>query len=141
MRRIYFTKTKLEQHYLRLFELALILPTLIVGASLYYVIFHLMTEQLGIPEIVATHLTPVVDKVNLAMMIVLPIVLLILFAIGVILTRNLAGPIERVDRELQEIISENLFSKRLRLREKDVLKPLANHINVLLDKIEKKSAN
>ena len=139
MRKIYFAKTKLERHYLRLFELALILPTLIVGGSLYYVIFHLMTEQLGIPEIVVTHLTPVVDKVNLLLMIILPIVLLVLFSIGVMLTRNLAGPIERVDRELQEIISKNLFTRRLKLREKDVLKPLAKHINILLDKVEKKS--
>lgn len=139
MRKIYFAKTKLERHYLRLFELALILPTLIIGGSLYYVIFHLMTVQLGIPEIVVTHLTPVVDKVNLLLMIILPIVLLVLFSIGVILTQNLAGPIERVDRELQEIISGNLFARRLKLRERDVLKPLAKHINILLDKIEKKS--
>ena len=141
MRKIYLVRTKLERHYLRLFELALILPTLIVGGSLYYIIFHLMTEQFGVPEIVIAHLAPVVDKVNLILMIVLPIVLLLLFAIGLILTRNLAGPIERVDRELQEIISGSVFSKRVKLREKDVLKPLVSHINILLDKIEKKSTN
>ena len=136
MRKIYFAKTKMERHYLRLFELALILPTMIIGGSLYYVIFSLMTEQLGVPEVVVTHLTPVVDKVNLILMIVLPIVLLVLFSIGVMLTRNLVGPIERIDRELQEIISGSLFTKRLKLREKDELKDVADAINDLVIKLK-----
>jgi signal transduction histidine kinase len=95
-----------------------------------------MAEQLGIPEVVAYHLLPVVKKVNLVLTVSLPIVFIILFTIGLFLTRNLVGPIERVEKELKEIISGNL-TKRLKLRRNDELKPLVNNINILLDKIEK----
>ncbi|MEA3305507.1 MAG: hypothetical protein U9R52_01680 [Candidatus Omnitrophota bacterium] len=139
MRKIYLVRTKLERHYLRLLELSLILPALIIGGALYYVIFYFMTEQLGIPEVIISQLTPVVNKVNLLLMILLPPIFLALLSVGLVLTRNLAGPVERLDKELEKIISENLFSERLKLREKDALKPFANHINILLDKVEKKN--
>jgi methyl-accepting chemotaxis protein len=116
--------------------MSLVLPTLIIGSCLYYVIFNIMAEQLGIPEVVAYQLLPVVRKVNLILMISLPVVFFLLLYIGLILTRNLVGPIERLEGELEEIISGDL-SKRLRLRKKDRLKPLVDSINVLLDKIEK----
>jgi len=96
-----------------------------------------MAEQLGIPEIIACHLLPVVRKVNLILMISLPVVFFLLLYIGLILTRNLVGPIQRLERELEEIIAGD-FSKRLRLRKKDRLKPLVDDINILLDKIEKR---
>lgn len=138
MRKFFVVRNRLQRHYLRLIALSLILPTLITGGCLYYVIFNLMAEQLGIPEVVAYHLLPVVEKVNLVLALSLPVAFLILFSIGLALSRNLVGPIERLGRELEEIISGNL-SKRLQLRKKDELKPLVNGINVLLDKIEQVS--
>ena len=107
-----------------------------MGGCLYYVIFNLMAEQLGIPEVVAYHLLPVVKKVNIVLMVSLPMVFLILFSLGLVVTKNLVGPIERLEDELEEIISGNM-SKRLRLRRRDELKPLTDSINTLLDKIEK----
>ena len=137
MRKFFSVHNKLERHYLRLIVMSLILPTLIIGSCLYYVIFNIMAEQLGIPEIIACHLLPVVRKVNLILMISLPVVFFLLLYIGLILTRNLVGPIQRLERELEEIIAGD-FSKRLRLRKKDRLKPLVDDINILLDKIEKR---
>ena len=139
MRKIFLIRNRLERHYLKLIALSLILPTLITAGCLYYVIFNLMAEQLGIPEVVAYHLLPVVKKVNLVLMVSIPAVFLILFSIGLVLTRNLVGPIERLERELEEVVSGNL-SKRLKLRKNDELKPLVDDINVLLDKIEKMRA-
>lgn len=136
MRKFFLLHGRLERHYLRLIVMSLVLPTLIIGSCLYYVIFNIMAEQLGIPEVVAYQLLPVVRKVNLILMISLPVVFFLLLYIGLILTRNLVGPIERLEGELEEIISGDL-SKRLRLRKKDRLKPLVDSINVLLDKIEK----
>ena len=136
MRKFFLVRNRLERHYLRLIALSLILPTLILGSCLYYVIFNLMAEQLGIPEIVAYHLLPVVQKVNIVLMVSLPVLFLILFSIGLVLTRNLVGPIERLERELEEIVSGNL-SRRLQLRKKDELRTLVDDINILLDKIAK----
>ena len=135
MRKFFLVQNRLGRHYLRLIDLSLILPTLIIGGCLYYVIFNLMAEQLGIPEVVAYHLLPVVKKVNLVLTVSLPIVFIILFSIGIVLSRNLVGPIERLERELGEIVSGRP-SKRLQLRKKDRLKPLVDDINILLDKLE-----
>ncbi len=134
MRIFFLPRNKLERHYLRLIALSIILPTLITGGCLYYVIFNLMAEQLGIPEVVAYHLLPVVEKVNLILMVSLPLLFLILFSIGLILSRRLVGPIERLEKELKEVVSGNL-SKRLKLRRNDTLKPLVDDINTLLDRI------
>ena len=135
MRRFYLTRNRLERHYLRLIALSLILPTLVLGGCLYYVIFNLMAEQLGIPEVVAYHLLPVVEKVNVVLLISLPVLFLFLFSLGVFLSRRLVGPIERLEEELKEIIAGDL-SKRLHLRKADMLKPLIDDINMLLHKFE-----
>ena len=136
MRRFYLTRNRLERRYLRLIALSLILPILITGGCLYYVIFNLMAAQLGIPEVVAYHLLPVIKKVNLVLAISLPVLFLILFSIGLILTRRLVGPVERLEKELDEIIIKDP-SKRLKLRRDDTLKPLVDDINTLLDKASK----
>ena len=136
MRMFFLARNELERHYVRLIALSLILPTLIVGGCLYYVIFDLMAEQLGIPEVVAYHLLPVVEKVNLVLIVSLPLLFLILFSIGLILSRRLVGPIERLEKKLGEIIAGGM-SKRLELRKDDTLKPLIDSINALLDKVEK----
>ena len=137
MRKFFLVRNKLERYYLRLIALSLILPTLVTGSCLYYVIFNLMAEQLGIPEVVAYHLIPVVKEVNFVLIVVLPVIFVILFSIGLILSRNLVGPIERLERELKEIISGDLTG-RLQLRKKDQLKPLVDDINLLLDKVGKR---
>lgn len=136
MRMFFLARNELERHYVRLIALSLILPTLIVGGCLYYVIFDLMAEQLGIPEVVAYHLLPVVEKVNLVLIVSLPLLFLILFSIGLILSRRLVGPIERLEKELGDIIAGGM-SKRLELRKDDALKPLIDSINALLDKVKK----
>ncbi|MBL7070704.1 MAG: methyl-accepting chemotaxis protein [Candidatus Omnitrophica bacterium] len=134
MRQFFLVRNKLERRYLILIALSLMLPTLITGCCLYYVIFNLMAEQLGIPEIIAYHLLPVLRKVNMALAISLPVVFVILFWIGLVLTRNLVGPIERLESELRQIVSRNQI-KKLKLRKRDTLKPLIEDINILLDKI------
>ena len=134
MRRFFIVRNTLERHYLRLIAVSIILPTLVIGGCLYYLIFNLMAEQLGIPEVVAYHLLPVVRKVNFVLAVSLPVLFLVMFYIGLVLSRRLVGPIERLEDELEDIISGDL-SKRLKLRKGDVLKPLIESINALLAKI------
>lgn len=136
MRKFFLVRNRLERRYLRLIALSLILPALIIGSCLYYVIFNLMAEQLGIPEVIAYHLLPVLRKVNLVLMVSLPIVFVALFSIGFALTRNLVGPIERLEAELKEIVAGNL-SRKLKLRKKDALRPLVHNINILMERINK----
>ena len=138
MRNFFLVQNRLELHYLRLLALSLILPTLLVGGCLYYLIFYLLAEQIGIPEAVVERLSPVVQQVNIFLMISVPILFVVLISVGIFLSRKLAGPIERLEEELAEIIEGNMMSKRLRVRKNDALKPIADSVNILLDKIEKK---
>ncbi|MDD5680698.1 MAG: hypothetical protein PHI59_05620 [Candidatus Omnitrophica bacterium] len=138
MRNFFLVQNRLELHYLRLLALSLILPTLLIGGCLYYLIFYLLAEQIGIPEAVVEQLSPVVQKLNIFLMISIPILFVALISIGIFLSRKLAGPIERVEKELDEIIAGNLISRRLKLRKNDELKPIVDSVNLLLDKIERK---
>lgn len=138
MRNFFLVQNRLELHYLRLLALSLILPTLLIGGCLYYLIFYLLAEQIGIPEAVVEQLSPVVQKLNIFLMVSIPILFVALISIGIFLSRKLAGPIERVEKELDEIIAGNLMSRRLKLRKNDELKPIVDSVNLLLDKIERK---
>lgn len=138
MRNFFMVRNRLELHYLRLLVLSLILPTLLVGGCLYYLIFYLLAEQIGIPEAVVEQLSPVVQKVNIFLMMSIPVLFLILISTGIFLSRRLAGPIERLEKELDGIVTGSLMSRRLKVRENDELKPMVDSINILLGKIEKR---
>lgn len=140
MRKFYLAQNRLESHYLRLLVLSLILPTLTVGGCLYYLIFYLLARQIGIPEAVSEQLSPVVAKLNVFLLVSIPILFVMLMSVGIFLSRRLAGPIERLERELEEIIAANLMSNRLKLRKDDELKPMIDSVNLLLERIEKDEA-
>ncbi len=54
-----------------------------------------------------------------------------------ILSHRLAGPIYRLEKDLQDIAKGN-FSVRINFRKKDELKSIAEGINRILDEIEKR---
>jgi len=58
----------------------------------------------------------------------------------VILSHRLAGPIYRLEKDLQEIAKGN-FSIRIRFRKKDELKSIAEGINRILDEMERRLAH
>ncbi|UCH12167.1 MAG: hypothetical protein JSW18_04945 [Candidatus Omnitrophota bacterium] len=110
-----------------------VIPAGIVALCLYYLIFNLLAWQIGIPEAVAYNLIPVARKVNLIILIALPITLLAIWTIALGLSHRMLGPLSRLEGELDDIISDEK-SGPIQLREKDVLKPLADKINMLINK-------
>lgn len=56
-----------------------------------------------------------------------------------ILSHRLAGPIYRLERDLEDIAKGN-FSIRIKFRKKDELKSIAEGINRILDEMEKRIA-
>lgn len=56
---------------------------------------------------------------------------------ALILSHRIAGPIYRLEKELQNIAKGN-FSIRIKFRKKDELKSIAEGINTILDEIEKR---
>ena len=137
MRLRIITKNPLQRKYLLLILFSTLLPVFVVAGCLYYLIFQIMAEQLAIPESIAYNLMPVLHKINFLLLIGLPPIVIFLFLWGTILTHRLIGPLNRLENDLREI-SEGNYSVRLKLRKDDDLRPIADTINKIIDKLEKK---
>lgn len=134
----YFTASRAETRYLTLLLVSMAVPAVFVGGCLYYLIFALMAEQLGIPESIAYHLMPVIDKINLTLLIGVPPLAVILIVWGVAVSHRVVGPIVRLENEIKHITESGNYSRRIHLRRNDELKPVANAINRLMDRLEGK---
>jgi len=125
--------TRIQKKLLLLVFASAAIPMTVVAISLYYLIFNMLAWQLVIPEAIAFNLMPVLRKVNLLLLISIPLILLIVWIIALELSHRLAGPVYRIERELEEI-SEGKKSGPLKLRRKDELKPLVDKINKIICK-------
>ncbi|MFA5145989.1 MAG: HAMP domain-containing protein [Candidatus Omnitrophota bacterium] len=132
----FFTGGPVQLRYLFLLMVSMIVPVLFVGGCLYYLIFNVMAEQLGIPEYIAYNLFPVIQKINFVLLIGVPPLFLILMIWGIAMSHRFVGPMERLEREIRRISDSGDFSKRIRVRRRDDVRPVAEALNKLLDKIE-----
>lgn len=132
------TNSATQRKYITLLIASMLIPLIFVGGCLYYLIFNLVAEQLGIPESIAYNLFPVIKKINLILAIGIPPLILLLILWGISLSHRFAGPIERLKKELDSIAKNGDYSKRLIVRKHDDVRPIADAINELLDKIEGK---
>jgi methyl-accepting chemotaxis protein len=133
MRKAKFINTPVQNKTLILVFIAAVVPTAIVAVCLYYLIFNMLAWQLGIPEIIAYNLVPVARRVNIIMLVSLPIALFIIWLAALELSHRIAGPIFRLEKELDARITGNK-SGPIKLRESDELKSLADKINKLMEK-------
>jgi len=128
----------MQFRYLLLLIVSMIVPVVFVAGCMYYLIFTIMAEQLGIPEYVAYNLFPVIKKINMILLIGVPPLFIALILWGIVISHRLTGPIERLVSELKKIAEHGHYSSRLRLRKNDDMKPIADAINKVLDKVEEK---
>ncbi len=113
---------------------SMLVPLILVGGCLYFLIFNIMAEQLGIPEYIAINLVPVINKINAILLVVSPLLLALLFVWGAIISHRIAGPLERLQREVEEIAAAGDFHRRIRVRKHDDIRRIADAINKLLAK-------
>ena len=133
----YLTGGKTQFKYLSLLIASIVIPTIFVSACLYYIIFTIMAEQLGIPEYIAYNLIPVINKINYILLVGVPPLFLLLVLWGVVLSHRLTGPITRLQKELKAISQKGDFKKRIKVRKYDDIKSLVDEINLLLESLEK----
>ena len=129
---------RVQLKYLMLLIVSMAIPVLFAIGCLYYFIFTIMAEQLGIPESIAYNLFPVVKKINTVLAIGLPPLFLLLIWWGTVLSHRIAGPLERIEKELSKITNSHDFSHRIHLRKSDDVKPVADAVNKLLDSLHRK---
>lgn len=134
-----FANKQVQLKYLTLLIVSMAVPLLFAIGCLYYLIFTLIAEQLGIPESIAYNLFPVVKKINAVLAVGLPPLFLLLIWWGVRLSHRFAGPLQRIEKELHKITHSGDYSHRIHLRKNDDIRPVADAINKLLDSIHKKA--
>lgn len=137
MRICFITNRPLQRKFLILIVISMIIPLVLIGACLYYLIFTLMAEQLGIPEAIAINLFPVIKRINLFLVIGIPPILLVLLFWGAFLSHKFVGPIDRLKLEIEKMAQDGDFTKRLKVRKTDSIKCITDAINKLLDRIER----
>ena len=124
--------------YLGLLMISMIAPLVFAVGCLYYLIFTILADQIGIPEYIASTLFPAINKINMILLIGVPPLFIILILWGIILSHRLAGPLERLEKEIAKISEEGDHVKRIKVRKNDDIRPITDSINALLEKIGEK---
>lgn len=131
----YFIKKKLQFKYMLFVLLAMLIPTAVCGMALYYLIWQTVAAEIAVPEAIAANLIPALDKVNIILLVTLPVIFLMMLLLSIYISHKIAGPVYRVEKDLKEIIKGD-YSRRIKLRSQDELQEIAEGINLLLDKIQ-----
>ena len=132
-----FLNKALQSRYMLILVASMVVPTLIVGACLYYLIFSVMADQLSLPDVIARDLYPVIDQINLVLVVGLPVVFVVLISWAVVLSFRFVGPLERLEEDIRRI-DEGDYSVRLQINSDHDLSPIGDVINDLVGKLEQK---
>jgi hypothetical protein len=125
--------TSFQKRLLFLVFASAVIPAVILAACLYYLIFHMLSLQMVFPEAIAYNVMPVLRQVNLLIFIALPVSLVLIWVIALELSHRIAGPLYRMEKELDERINGSKHGP-IRLRAKDEFKLLADKLNKLICK-------
>jgi signal transduction histidine kinase len=136
MRIKFLSNMPLQGKFLALILVSMLVPLILVGGCLYYLIFTLVAEQLGVPESIAYNLLPVIKRINLILLIVTPPMLLLVLLWGAFLSHKFAGPLVRLRSEIERIVENGDYTKRLKVRKGDSIKPITDALNDLLDRVQ-----
>lgn len=131
-RRAFFAN-KMHKDLFTLVFFASIIPAAIAMVCLYYLIFNITAEEIAIPEAIAYHLFPAAKKVIFILLFAVPISVFAIMIFAYKLSHRIAGPFDRIVRELDECIRDKRTGHIL-IRKADRFGPLVDRINQLLDK-------
>ena len=128
-RRTSFARHPVQKKYLRLVLLAMLAPTILVTACLYYLIWQTVAYELAIPELIVESLFPAFHRVNQILLIGMPLVFGVITFFAIRLSHRFAGPLYRIEKDLTDMIETHNFTKPLRIRHTDELQSLVDKIN------------
>ncbi|OIO39652.1 MAG: hypothetical protein AUJ72_00245 [Candidatus Omnitrophica bacterium CG1_02_46_14] len=130
-------KHPIQAKYLLIVILAMLAPTLMIGFCLYHMLFYLLAKQIAFPEAIMSNLVPVIDKVNALLAITMPLIALTILICAIVISHRFAGPLERLENELDRIL-EGDYDHKIYIRKKDDLKGVTVRINALVARMKKK---
>lgn len=124
---------QLHKEVVLLVFLAAIIPAIVVGLCLYYLIFNITASEIGIPEFIAYNIIPAAQKVTFILLVSAPTIILLILIIAHKVSHKIVGPFDRIIRELDETL-EGKKKNPIVLRKGDKFLPLVEKINKLLDR-------
>ena len=135
LRKKWFMRHPAQGKYLLLVLVAMLAPILLVGFCFYTLVFDLLARQLVFPEAIFGNLAPVIDRVNDILILTLPALVLVIFWCALVVSHRFAGPVERLENGLDEILAGDV-RQRIRLRKNDDLRGVADRINALAKRLQ-----
>ena len=124
-----FVRHSVQWNYLKTVLLAMLVPTLLVTACLYYLIWQTVAYELAIPELIAQALFPAFHRVNQIIFFGIPIVCGVIFLFAIRLSHRLAGPLHRIEKDLETMAHTGDFTKPIVIRPGDEIHHLVAKIN------------
>ena len=124
---------KLHREIFMVIFLAAFLPAGVVAVTLYYLIFGITAEQMGIPEAIAYNIIPASRRVTTILALAAPGTILVILLLAHKITHRIVGPFDRIVRELGEC-AKGKKKDSIVVRKGDKFKPLVDNINKLLNK-------
>lgn len=110
-----------------------LIPASIVAVCMYYLIFNTLALEMVIPEAIAYNLMPVIRKVNTIIAVAVPISLVVIWLVALELSHRIAGPLYRMEKELDEIIQGGKRCS-IKLRRNDECKLFIDKLNRVITK-------
>lgn len=131
-RKKFFANDMQREIFLTVFWAALA-PTLITVIVLFYLIFNITADQVGIPEAIASTIYPAAQRVVIILLIGIPFVVPVILVLAFKISHRIVGPFDRIVRELDECV-KGTRKGPIHLRKDDKFRPLVDRINALLRK-------
>ena len=131
----WFIRHPIQAKYLLTVLFAMLAPILLIGFCFYNLVFNLLARQMVFPEAIMANLVPVIERVNSLLIVLLPILILTMSCIALAMSHRFAGPIERLEAELDHILVGEY--RKIHLRKNDDLIGIAARINTLVDRLKK----
>ncbi|MBI3252224.1 MAG: hypothetical protein HYZ52_02740 [Candidatus Omnitrophica bacterium] len=133
----WFVKHPIQGKLLLIVVLSIVVPVAVIGACFYNLVFRLLAEQIAFPEAISSNLVPVIRRINAILLIALPVLALLILSLAVAVSHKLAGPVRRLEKEIDGMLSSNTPPRPIRVRQRDDLKDLVDKINALMDRMKK----
>ena len=136
MRTKWIMKHPIQTKYLLIVIMAMLVPTVLVGFCFYSLVFNLLAEQMVFPEAIMANLAPVIERVNMLPTLILPVLVFVTLSVALVISHRFAGPIERLETDLDTILSGR-YDYKISMRKKDDLSGVADRINALVKQINR----
>lgn len=127
---------KIQLAYWKLILVTMLLTALIIFACLYQFLDQLIIKN---PQITYEQTKTIVTlfyQTSLFLAISFPAITIALLIWALIISNQIAGPLYRFEKTLEQILNSGDFGRRLQIRKGDSLKGLSDQINQLLEKID-----